>query len=364
MTDASTPREVRAEDAFDVAAAADWLRDHLAASEAAPETAAGLGGIPTVQQFAGGASNLTYLLTYPSGRELILRRPPAGTKAKGAHDMGREFAIQQSLAPVFPYVPAMLGSCEDEGVIGSHFYVMDRLDGLILRKDIPAGAGLDTPAQRDRLCSAAVDVLVALHEADLDVSGLRALDRGPGYVERQVGGWIERYRRARTPDVPHFDDVIGWLEEHRPVEQAHTMIHNDYRFDNLVLDPRDATSIVGVLDWELATVGDPLMDLGSAMAYWVQADDDPDVLNIRLQPTHAEGMWTRAQLWDAYAVRRGIAVPEADRRFYELFGTFRLAGIAQQIYHRFFHGQTTNPAAGFMGVVVHVLDTQARRALP
>lgn len=347
--------EVRAEDAFDVAAVTQWLQDNAIDSS-------GVEGEPAVQQFSGGASNLTYLLSYPQ-RDVILRRPPHGTKPKGAHDMGREFRIQQALAPVFPLVPTMVGHCADETVIGSEFYVMDRLDGLILRKDMPAGVGLDDPAERDRLCSNAIDPLVALHSADLDASGLRELDRGPGYVERQVGGWIERYRRARTDDVGDFAEVMAWLEAHQPAEQPHTMIHNDFRFDNLVLDREDPTRIVGVLDWELATVGDPLMDVGSALAYWAQADDPRDVLNIRLQPTNADGMWTRERVWTAYAERRGISVSEQDRRFYELFGTFRLAGIAQQIYYRFFHGQTTNPKAQFMGIVVHVLDARCKELL-
>ncbi len=361
MADASMPRDVRAEDSFDVERVAEWLREN--ATDAGEHGNCGLDGTPAAKQFAGGASNLTYQLTYPSGREVILRRPPRGTKPKGAHDMAREFGIQQSLAPVYPLVATMLGHCADESVIGSEFYVMDKLDGLILRKDMPEGVGLDDTTTRDRLCSNAVHALVALHSADLDVSGLRELDRGSGYVERQVGGWAERYRRARTEDVGDFEDVMAWLAEHMPAEQPHTMIHNDFRFDNLVLDRDEPTRIIGVLDWELATVGDPLMDVGSALAYWAQADDPRDVLNIRLQPTNADGMWTRDQVWTAYADRRGITVSERDRRFYELFGTFRLAGIAQQIYYRFFHGQTTNPTAQFMGIVVHVLDTRCKELL-
>lgn len=355
MSGADGAGQVRDEDAFDAAAVTAWLR-----ANAIDPT--GIEGEPEVRQFSGGASNLTYLLSY-AARDLILRRPPSGTKARGAHDMGREFRIQRALAPVFPLVASMVGYCADESVIGSDFYVMDRLDGLILRTDIPAGVGLDTVESRDRLCGRAIDALVALHSADLDASGLRALDRGPGYVERQVGGWIERYRRARTEDVGDFAEVSAWLTANMPADQPHAMIHNDFRFDNLVLDRQDPTRIIGVLDWELSTVGDPLMDVGSALAYWVQADDPADVLGIRLQPTNAEGMWTREQVWAGYEERRGITVSAADRRFYELFGTFRLAVIAQQIYYRFFHGQTTNPRAQAMGVVVHVLDAQAHQLL-
>jgi aminoglycoside phosphotransferase (APT) family kinase protein len=355
VADPTAPREVRSEDAFDVEAVADWLRDNAA-------DARGLDGVPSVRQFAGGASNLTYLLSY-ADRDLILRRPPRGTKAKGAHDMGREFRLQQALGPVYPLVPTMVGHCPDEAVIGSEFYVMERIDGLILRKDLPQGVGLDDPQTVDRLCDNAIQALVDLHEVDLEASGLASLDRGPTYVERQVGGWVERFRRARTPDVGDFAETIARLEADRPDDRPHAMLHNDFRFDNLVLAHDDPTRIIGVLDWELATVGDPLMDLGSAMAYWAQAGDPRDVLNIRLQPTNAEGMWTRDRVWAAYAERRGLTVTADERTFYELFGTFRLAVIAQQIYYRSFHGQTTNPAAQFMGVVVHVLDARCRELL-
>lgn len=346
---------VRAEDAFDTAAVATWLRENT--SE--PDT---LRGVPTVEQFSGGASNLTYLLRWPD-RELILRRPPAGTKAKGAHDMAREFGIQRDLAPVFPLVPTMVGYCADPSVIGTEFYVMERLEGLILRQDLPAGVGLDAETDRERLCQAFTDALVALHTAQVSESGLAALDRGPGYVERQVGGWSARYARARTPDVGDFAGTIAWLAAHRPDDQPHTMIHNDFRFDNLVLAAAQPTRVIGVLDWELATVGDPLMDVGSAMAYWAQADDPALIQAIRLQPTNAPGMWTRDQVWTAYGDRRGMVISGADRRFYELFGTFRLAGIAQQIYYRAFHGQTSNPAARMMGEFVRVLEARCEELL-
>lgn len=348
--------EVRAEDSFDAAVVAEWLRDNAS-------DASGLDGAPQVQQFSGGASNLTYLLRWPS-RDLIVRRPPAGTKAKGAHDMGREYRIQAALAPVYPLVPPMVGYCADESVIGSEFYVMERLDGLILRRDIPAGIGLDTEAERGALCAALVGALADLHDAALGATGLQELDRGPEYVARQVGGWSERYSRARTEDVGDFEAVMFWLSEHQPADRPHTMIHNDFRFDNLVLDHAEPVRVVGVLDWELATVGDPLMDVGSALAYWAQADDPEAIQAIRLQPTNAPGMWTRDQVWAAYGARRGLAVSESERRFYELFGTFRLAVIAQQIYYRFFHGQTTNPKAGMMGQFVRILDARCTELLP
>ena len=351
---------VRDEDAFDVERAADWIREN------ASDTA-GLDSTPEVTQFVGGASNLTYLLRYgggveAGGRDLVLRRPPAGTKAKGAHDMKREHDLQAALAPAFPLVPRMVGYCGDVEVVGSEFYVMDRVVGTILRRDVPEALGLDEQGV-NRLCRNAVDTLVALHDVDLEESGLGALDRGPGYVRRQVEGWTARYRRARTPDVGDFETTIAWLDAHQPDDLPHVLVHNDYRFDNLVLAVDDPTRVVGVLDWELATVGDPLVDLGSALAYWVQADDDAGSLAIRLQPTHTPGMLTRAEVVERYLTARGLDVAPERWRWYEVFGAFRLAGIAQQIYYRFHHGQTTNPTYGGFRDVVRILDARCERLL-
>ncbi len=311
--------------------------------------------MPEVHQFVGGASNLTYLLRYDGGRDLVLRRPPSGTKARGAHDMRREHDLQAALAPSFPLVPRMVGYCGDDDVIGSEFYVMERIVGTILRKDVPPDLGLDTEGV-GALCRTAVDTLVSLHDVDLEASGLGALDRGDGYVRRQVEGWTARYRKARTDDVGDLEATMAWLAEHQPDDLPHVLVHNDFRFDNLVLDPDDPTRVVGVLDWELATVGDPLMDLGSALAYWVQADDDPAFLAIRLQPTHTPGMLTRAEVVERYLAARGLDVTAQRWPFYEVFGAFRLAGIAQQIHYRFHHGQTTNPAYGAFREVVRFLD--------
>jgi aminoglycoside phosphotransferase (APT) family kinase protein len=348
VTPASGAGPVRDEDAFDAERAARWLREHTTGEP-------GIEGVPQVSQFHGGASNLTYLLHYPSGRELVLRRPPTGTKARGAHDMRREHDIQAALAPVFPPVARMVAYCGDADVVGSEFYVMERLVGTILRRDVPPGLGLDREGVA-ALCRTAVDTLVALHSVDVDAAGLAHLDRGDGYVARQVGGWSERFRRARTPDVPDLEATMAWLDSHQPPDRSHTLVHNDFRFDNLVLAPDDPTRVVGVLDWEMATVGDPLMDLGGALAYWAQADDDPAFLALRRQPTHTPGMLTRSEVVERYATARGEAVDPEQWRFYEVFGLFRLAGIAQQIYYRFHHGQTTNPAYGAFGDVVHHLD--------
>lgn len=342
---------VRAEDAFDVEAVRAWLADNGCT----------LDGTIAVQQFGGGASNLTYSLR-AGDQDLILRRPPTGRKAKGAHDMGREFRIQQGLSGVFPLVPEMVALCEDESVLGAPFYVMRRIDGLILRRDLPEGVELDEHQAR-RLCTNALDVLIDLHKVDLGATPLTDLDRGPGYVERQVSGWSKRFAAARTPDVGDFEAVMSWLDEHQPADLEHTMIHNDFRFDNLVLDRTDPTRVIGVLDWELATVGDPLMDLGSTLAYWVQADDDEFFQGFRMQPTHLPGMLARNEAAHYYLDAFGISLSDQDALFYEVFGLFRLAVIAQQIYYRYFHKQTTNERYAIFGPATQYLESRCRRLI-
>ncbi len=347
-------RPVRDEDAFDVEAVAAWLREHATAY------VDDLDGTPTVRQFPGGASNLTYLLTYPR-RDLVLRRPPVGAKAKSAHDMRREHDIQAALAPVFPYVATMVGLCRDEAVIGSDFYVMERLEGTIPRRELPFEA---TPEEVSALCGNAFDVLTDLHAVDVAaVPALSELGRGEGYVARQVAGWTDRLARAATDDLGDWSPVTAWLDEHQPADVGQCLIHNDYRFDNLVLDIDDPLRVTGVLDWEMATVGDPLMDLGGALAYWVQADDDELFQLFRRQPSTTPGMWTRAEIVDRYAARTGLSVPSEQWRFYEVFGLFRFAVIAQQIWYRYVHGQTHNEAYAQFGPAVGYLGQRCRGLL-
>ncbi len=351
--------EVRAEDTFDVGAVTSWLREH-----AAPEFSELVGGgTPEVGQFPGGASNLTYLLRYPAGA-LILRRPPVGAKARGAHDMGREHRIQSALRPVFSLVPAMVGFCDDHSVIGSDFYVMERIDGAIARRELPWSLA---PEDVSVLCGRFWEVLVDLHSVDVDaVPELAALGRGEGYVARQVAGWTERLASATTDDLGDWSDVTAWLDAHQPADVAQRLIHNDFRLDNVVLapdGPSGAPRVVGVLDWEMATVGDPLMDLGGSMAYWIEAGDSAFLQRFRRQPSHLPGMWTRAEIVERYAERTGQAVTPGQWRFYEVFGVFRLAVIAQQIWYRYFHRQTTNEAYAVFGPAVGELEQRCRALL-
>ena len=330
MTVQDRPGPVREEDAFDPAAVHAWLSERLD----------GLTEVPSVQQFPGGASNLTYQLDYPD-RSLILRRPPRGNRAASTHDMRREFRVQQRLRPVFPYVPKVLAFCDDESVIGAEFYVMEKLEGIILRRDLPDGLEL-TEQQVRALCLQAIDRLIDLHQVDVEAAGLAGLGKGPGYVRRQVEGWCRRYERARTANVPDCVEVMGWLNDNQPEDVGACLIHNDYRFDNLVLD--SSLRVIGVLDWEMATVGDPLMELGATLAYWTQADDDEFLQQMRRQPTHLPGMLTRDEVVQYYAERTGRHDQVARNwTFYRVYGVFRLAVILQQLYRRYAEGGTHNP---------------------
>lgn len=320
----------------------------------------GLQGTPELEQFPGGASNLTYLLRYP-GRDLILRRPPFGHRAKSAHDMLREAKIMAALKPVYPYVPDVLAICDDPAVMDADFYVMARIPGIIPRSNLPKGMTL-TPEETRALCLSVIDKLIELHLVDYKAAGLDTLGKGGGYVKRQIDGWSDRYRKARTPDVNDFETVMTWLQAKMPAQDiATTLIHNDFRFDNVILNPDNPQQVIGVLDWEMATLGDPLMDLGNTLAYWAQADDDATMQLMRRQPTHLPGMLTRDEVVAYYGEKTGFKVDNFD--FYTIYGLFRLAAILQQIYYRFYHGQTRNPAFAPFGQMVNYLESRCLRLM-
>jgi len=330
---------VREEDRFDVARMHQWLAPFINQDV-----------LPEVLQFRSGASNLTYLLQYPD-RDLVLRKPPVGTKAASAHDMKREFLIQSRLQPVYPLVPSMVALCDDQSVMGSDFYVMERVVGDIFRRDVPEGV---TAADVSVMADSLINGLVQLHAVDASI--LDELNKGPGYVQRQVEGWSKRYRHALTDDVPNGEKVMAWLEANRPADVASCVIHGDWRIDNVVFNLEQAR-IVGVLDWELATVGDPLMDLGSSLAYWVDRDDEPAFAALRRQPSHLPGMPTREEFVQRYLQLSGRSCD--DFTFYEVFGLFRLAVIIQQIWARYRAGQTTNPAFAGFGDACNTLVNRA-----
>lgn len=320
----------------------------------------GLQGEPELSQFPSGYSNLTYLLRFGE-RELVLRRPPLGRTPKSGHDMHREYAVLRALRRAFPYCPEALVESDDLSILGGPFYVMERLSGIIVRHDLPPGLELGPEGVR-ALFDRVVEVHAELHAVDWRAAGLEGFGRPEGYVPRQIAGWSERYRQARTPDVPDFAEVIAWLEGHLPLESGRAaVIHNDFRLDNLVLDPADPLRVIGVLDWEMATIGDPLMDLGASLAYWVERDDPPALQALRLMPTHLEGAPTRAEVVAHYARCSGL--DPGPFTFYLCYGIFRLAGITQQIYYRSFHGQTGDARFQRLGLVVGALEQAARRVI-
>jgi aminoglycoside phosphotransferase (APT) family kinase protein len=345
--DAGDP--VRSGEELDLARLNPWLIDQLS----------GISGAPRVTQFSGGASNWTYCLSYPE-KDLVLRRAPDGTKAKGAHDMGREYRLQGAIKALYPYVPDMLAHSNDESIIGAEFYVMEKLDGLIPRTNMPRGLDLIKQQCRE-LCFNALDSLIELHQVDYKAAGLEKIAKGDGYSARQISGWTHRYQKARTWNVPSARGVIQWLEDNRPETETICLTHNDFRLDNLVLDSAKPTKIIGVLDWELATLGDPLMDLGNSLAYWVEADDDFFAQKTRRQPTHLKGMLKRQEVIDYYLQKTNSQIK--DFTFYEVYGLFRLAGIVQQIYYRYYHKQTHNPEFKILWMFVHYLMHRCRKTI-
>ncbi len=275
--------------------------------------------------------------------------------------MGREFSIQSALRSVYPLVPEVLAYCSDPEVLGAEFYLMRRVPGIVLHRRPPEGVRLDPPTAR-RLCLNAVDALVALHAVDPTGTDLETIGKGAGYAKRQINGWYDRYLRARTWNVPSCRRVRRWLNENTPEDVDTCVIHGDFRLDNLVLDPDDPASIRAVLDWEMATLGDPLMDLGNSLAYWVQSDDDRVARSTRRQPTHLPGMLTRREIVAAYFERSGRSRPD-NWVFYEVYGVFRLAVIVQQIYRRYFLRQTRNAAFKNFWFLVWYLDLRCRRLI-
>lgn len=344
-----TSAAVRKGEALDLAALEAYL------AEALPR----LEGPLHVEQFPSGYSNLTYLLR-KGEHELVLRRPPFGAQVKSGHDMQREFTVLRGLHGAYPHGPQPLALCTDANVLGCDFYVMERRRGLIVRNALPEALAGD-PALFRRMCLAVVDGLADLHTVDVDACGLRSLDRGPGYVQRQVEGWLRRLERAKTSPLPDFEAAGRWLRAELPSEGRYTLVHNDYKFDNVMLDPDDPTRIVAVLDWEMCTVGDPLLDLGTTLGYWTEPNDDPAWRAMGLTPTAAPGGLTRAEVAQRYAERSGRSVEHV--LFAYVFGLLKIGGIVQQIFFRYAQGHTKDPRFAKLDRVVAALGRMAAAAI-
>ena len=327
---------VRADERFDEAVLADYLRGRLPGSERAL----------TVRQFGGGAANLTYLLDYGT-HHYVLRRPPLGPVAKSAHDMAREYAVLSRLHDAFPPAPQAFLYCDDETVIGADFFVMERREGVVVRKELPTV--FDTPEAPRQMALALVDTLVDLHAVDYRAIGLGDLGRPKGFVERQVEGWWKRWQRAQTHDLPAMQTAYDWLLAHLPESPPPTLVHNDYKLDNVMLDSEDASHVVAVFDWDMCTVGDPLNDLGALLTYWIQADDPVPFQLMAMMPVDPR-FPTRRQLVERYAERSGRDIH--DIRYYHALGLYRLTVILAQIYIRYQNGQTQDQRFAALGDLI------------
>lgn len=340
--------DVRADEKIDLVHLAGFLAERLEGAE----------DIPTIRQFSGGHANLTYLLTYPNA-EFVLRRPPLGPIAPGAHDMAREYQVLSRLWQAFPPAPRAYVLCDDKTVIGAPFFVMERRDGVVVRNGVPErfGAGRDGRANR-QLSEVVVDTLADLHAVDPASCGLDTLGHPEGFLERQVAGWMERWQRARHQDNPIADRVGEWVARRVPTSPAPTLLHNDWRLDNMAVDPDDPGRCVAVYDWDMCTRGDPLADLGTVLSVWYATDEVPASLNP--MPTTVPGFMTRIEAMDRYGQRTGRDLSGFD--WYLVFGTWKVAVVLQQIYIRWLRGQTRDERFAGMGDgAVRLFELAAQR---
>jgi aminoglycoside phosphotransferase (APT) family kinase protein len=337
------PRDTRKGEVIDLAKLNEYLSGFPAIGKASAQ-----------RQFPGGYSNLTYLLETDRG-EVILRRPPFGAAIKSAHDMGREFKVLSLLRPQYSKVPAPLLYCEDPDVIGAPFYLMERLKGIIFRPAMVKEASLSATEMRS-LSESLVDNLVCLHKLDIHATGLAQLGKPEGYISRQVEGWTKRYQASQTDSIPDMEALASWLKTKQPPDGKPTFLHNDYKYDNVVFRDGKLSEIVGVLDWEMSTVGDPWMDVGASLAYWCEVGDGPlaRVFNISWLP----GNLSRKEVVERYSEKSGRSVTSPV--FYYAFGLFKNAVIAQQIYARWKQGHSSDPR---FGELIHVIKDLGRRGL-
>lgn len=338
---------VRTDEQFDEGHLAEYLRGKLSGSEQPL----------TVRQFGGGAANLTYLLDYGTC-SYVLRRPPLGSIAPSAHDMAREYRVLSVLHQAFPPAPQTFLFCDDSDIIGAPFFVMERRKGMVVRRTIPeAYQTLDDAPQR--MSHALVDTLADLHAVNYHTLGLEDLGKPEGFVSRQIEGWNRRWHKAKLNDLPEMDAVYKWLTGHVPKTSTVTLVHNDYKLDNVMLDPTDPGRVVAVFDWDMCTLGDPLSDLGALLTYWTGPDDPPFMQAIAstFMPIGDPRFLSRAELVARYAERSGRDV--SDIRFYHVLGLFRLVVIIAQIYIRYHRGQTQDKRFEAFGPMIALVAKAA-----
>lgn len=344
--DLSDTIEVRADERFDQERLARYLRDKLEGADQPLH----------VRQFGGGAANLTYLLDY-GAHQYVLRRPPLGPVAPGAHDMNREYRVLSALHQVFPYAPRAFLFCDDTALIGAPFFVMERRHGLVVRRSLP-DAYAHIPDAPRRMSEALVDALAELHRVDYHAVGLEGLGKPAGFIERQVEGWYGRWHNARTEMLPQMEVVYGWLRENVPPSGAPALVHNDYKLDNVMLAADDPGRLVAIFDWDMCTLGDPLSDLGALLTYWTEPDDAPYLQMTAMMPVGDARFMTRAELVARYAEKSGRDVSHI--RFYHALGLYRLVVICAQIYIRYKRGQTQDQRFESFGPMIALLAQAAQ----
>src|SRR5438876_113800 len=327
---------IRSGEQLDWAKVEQYLRAHISDIGA---------GTQEVRQFPAGASNLTYLVRI-GGWEGVLRRPPFGPVPPKAHDMQRESGLLEHIHPFFPLAPRPYLFCDDLEIMGVPFYVMERRKGIVLDSAFPYGTEV-TPELCHRLSETVVDTMVEIHAIDWQAAGLAAFGHPIGFLERQVTGWIERYKRSQTAESPDVASLTRWLVEHIPTSPAATLIHNDFKLNNMLMDTHDLARPVAVLDWEMTTIGDPLFDLAISLCYWVQAGDSAELRAILPTITHLPGFMNRSELMERYALKSGRDL--SSMHFYLPFAYFKLSVILQQIYVRWLRGQTQDPRFAVFG---------------
>ena len=356
MRNALDTHPVRHGEQLDWVRLEQWLRDRLPACEV---PGLDLSERMHVEQFPGGHSNLTYLIRF-GDVDLVVRRPPFGNVPPAAHDVVREYRWLSAVHPVFPLAPRAYLLCEDLDVIGSAFYAMERRRGIVVRGDEPPSIK-DNPSMRHRVGTAVVDTLASLHRIEIEKAGLAHLGKPSGFVGRQVRGWTERWERFKTSELPEMESVASWLRERLPPDPERPgVVHGDFKLDNLLLDANSPDRLVAVLDWELSALGEPLVDLGMLLAYWVPSAP-PEHRDALSPVTDRPGWPNRDELIDRYAEQSGRSLETLP--YFEVFAFFKIAAVVQQIYYRYVHGHATDERFASFGDRVTYLGRSAARRI-
>jgi aminoglycoside phosphotransferase (APT) family kinase protein len=337
--------QIRPDEQFDVEKLAEYLKDRLP----------GVTHTPLVRQFGGGVANLTYLLDFGT-HQYVLRRPPLGPVAKSAHDMGREYKVLSVLQQFFPYAPRAFLYCDDSSIIGADFFVMERRQGVVVRRSMPPEFATQPDAPR-RMSAALVDALTEFHGVDYQAIGLGGLGDPEGFITRQIDGWYKRWHASKTEEVADMDSTYTWLKSHQPITSAYSLVHNDYKLDNLMFDSSDPGKLVAIFDWDMCTLGNPLNDLGTLLSYWTEPTDPPYLQSMAMMPTGV-GFMTRRELVEQYAMKSGRSIH--DIHFFHALGLFRLTVIIAQIHIRYHRGQTQDQRFAVFGKMIPLM---ARAAL-